>query len=50
MKFQPTKITTAFLLLFNKAPSNDPSGHPKMLNEISTAVKAVVTFPAYNLY
>jgi CubicO group peptidase (beta-lactamase class C family) len=37
-------------IIANKAPSNDPGGHPKMLNEISTAVKAVTAFPSYNLF
>jgi CubicO group peptidase (beta-lactamase class C family) len=37
-------------IIANKAPSNDPGGHPKMLNEISTAVKAVSAFPSYNLF
>ncbi len=37
-------------IIVNKAPSNDPNGHGKMLNEFSTAVKAVSAFPAYNLF
>ena len=37
-------------IIGNKAPSNDPGGHGKMLNEISAGVKSVTAFPAYNLF
>lgn len=37
-------------IITNSAPSNDPGGHGKMLNEISTGVKSVSVFPAYNLF
>ncbi|MBL0336621.1 MAG: serine hydrolase [Chitinophagaceae bacterium] len=37
-------------VILNNPPSNDPDGHGKLLNEISTAVKNVSAFPSYNLY
>ncbi len=37
-------------IITNKAPSNDPEGHGKMLNEISAGVKSVSAFPNYNLF
>jgi CubicO group peptidase (beta-lactamase class C family) len=37
-------------IITNNAPSNDPGGHGKMLNEISAGVKGVSVWPAYNLF
>ena len=37
-------------IIINNAPSDDPGGHSKMLNEFSTAVKGVSAFPAYDLF
>jgi CubicO group peptidase (beta-lactamase class C family) len=37
-------------IIINKAPSNDPDGHPKLRDELSTAIKAVSAFPTYNLF
>ena len=37
-------------IIVNNAPSNDPGGHGKMLNEFSTAIKSVSAFPAYDLF
>jgi CubicO group peptidase (beta-lactamase class C family) len=40
----------SFAVIVNSAPSNDPGGHGKMLNELSTAIKAVSAFPGYDLF
>ncbi len=40
----------SFSVIINKAPSNDPGGHGKLRDELSTAIKAVSAFPAYNLF
>ncbi len=40
----------SFSIIVNKAPSNDPNGHPKLLNEMAAAIKSVTTFPAYDLF
>lgn len=37
-------------IITNNAPSNDPDGHGKMLNEISAGVKNVTAWPSYDLF